>query len=76
MEQKPLCRFKENPRAREDKKNGFRKGRNVLHLAVSVLMVFVGRFVGDNNRRIRHQRGDQIKPGVCGFGENAETVCL
>ena len=53
---------------------GFDKGGKILDFPVSILMVGVGWLVGDANREKREDRSDQIKPGMCRLGENAQAT--
>ena len=50
------------------------KAEKFSNFAVAVLVVGVGRLVGDANREVGHRRGHQVEPGVRRFGENAQTA--
>ncbi len=67
-------RFVDDPDAGQQKQAGFDEGGEVLDLAVAILMVGVGGLVGDSDREICEQGGDQIQSRVRGFGEDAEAA--
>ena len=74
VKEQPLDRLVDDPNTGKQEQTGFDKRGEILHLAMSVLMVGVGRLVGDSNRHQRDDCRDQIEHGVQGFGEYAQAA--
>ena len=51
VEEQPSDRLIDDPDAGQEQQTGFDEGGEVLYLAVAVLMVGVGRFIGDSHRK-------------------------
>ncbi len=62
------------PDASNQKQTGLDEGRKILYLAMAILMVGVGRLVGDAYGKESDQGRNQVEAGVRGFGKNAETA--
>ena len=56
------------------KQAGFDEGGKILDFAVTVLMIGVGGLVGNTDGEKCQDGGDQVEPGVRGFGENAQAA--
>ena len=60
--------------ADEREHSRLRQRREMLGLAVPVLVPFVGRPAGDADREEREQRGDEIRAGVQRLGDQPEAA--
>jgi len=58
----------------EDEQTGLKESREVFEFAVTVGMTFVGRPVGDTDRKKSDHGGDQVEAGMQGFGEDAKAA--
>ena len=74
MKEEPLARFVNNPDAGQQQQAGFDEGREAFDFAMTVLVLGVGRLVGDANREVGHRRGHQIEAGVRRLGQNAQAA--
>ena len=74
MEEQTLARFVDDPDAGQQQQAGFDEGREALDLAVTVLVLGVGRLVGDTHREVGHERSHQVEPRVRRFGQNAQAA--
>ena len=50
------------------------KAEKLSIFAVTVLVIGIGRLVGDANRKVGDGRGHQVEAGVRGFGQNAQAA--
>ena len=73
-ERKTKNRFVDDPGAGKQQQASLNKGGEIFNLAVAVLVIGIGGFVGDSNRKIGQQRSDQIEPGMRGLRENAQAA--
>ncbi len=69
-----LRRFVDDPDAGQQQQAGFDESGEALDLAVTVLMVGIGRLVGDANREVSDRRGHQIEARVRRLGEDAQAA--
>ena len=60
--------------ARDDEERGLGERREMLRLAVPVLMARIGRTHGDSDREERQERGDEVGAGVDRLGDEPEAV--
>ena len=74
VEEEPLDGFVDDPDTGEQKQAGLDEGGKVFHLAVTVLVIGVGRLVGDAHRHQGDDGGDQIKHGVQSFRKYAQAA--
>src|SRR6185437_7551248 len=74
MKEQAFGSFVDDPDAGEQQKAGLDESGEVFHLAVSVLVIGVGRLVRDADRHQRNDRRDEIKNRVQGFGEYAQAA--
>ncbi len=74
VEEQPLDRFINDPDASQQQQTGFDEGGKILELAVPVLVIGVGRLVGNPHRKKSHQRRDQIQSGVRSFRQNSQRA--
>ena len=73
-EEQTQRRLVNNPGAGQQQQSGLDEGGEIFDLAMTVLMVGVGRLVGDADREKSQQRRNQVEPGVRRFRENAEAA--
>ena len=64
VKKQPRDRFIDDPDAGQQQQAGFDEGGKILKLAVTVLVIGIGGFVGNPHGKKRHQGGDQIQSGV------------
>ena len=74
MKEEAFSGFVDDPDAGEQQQAGLDEGGEVLHFAVPVLVIGVGRLVGNPDRHQRDDGGDQIERGVQGFRKNAQAA--
>ena len=74
VEEEAFGGFVDDPDAGEQEQAGLDESGEVFHLAMSVLVIGVGRFVGDADRHQGDDGGDQIENGVQGFGKYAQAA--
>ena len=74
VEEEPFGGLVDDPDAGEQEQAGLDESGEIFHLAVPVLVIGIGRLVGDPDRHQGDDRGDQIKNGVQGFGEYAQAA--
>ena len=60
-EEQTLGRFIDDPNASQQQQTGLDECGKIFYLAVAVLMLRVGRFVGDSNGKQRDDGSDQIQ---------------
>ena len=66
--------FPDNPGAGQEQQAGFNESGEVFDFAVAVLMIGVSGPVGDAHGEVGDAGGDEVEPGVRGFGEHAQAV--
>ena len=74
MKEQPLAGFIDDPYAGQQQQASFQKGGETFDLAVPVLVLGIGGFVGDAYREVGDGCRYQVESRVGGFGENAQTA--
>src|SRR5271167_1510176 len=74
MKEQPFAGFIDDPNAGQEKQAGFDEGRKILDFPVAVLMVRVGGFVGDADRKIGYGSRYQVEARMGGFGKNTQAA--
>ena len=69
----PLHSFPDDVGGGENEQARLQERREILDLAMTVGVVGIGRAVGNSNREIGNNRGDEIQRRMQGLGEHAET---
>ena len=73
LEKETLYRLVDDPHAREEEKERFEEGRDVLNLLVTVGVVAVRRPFRDGDRPPRHDGREQVEPRMGGLREDAQA---
>ena len=74
MKHKAVGGFIDDPKTGEQKKQGFKEGREVFRLAVAVKMILICRFAGKSDRQKSHHGCHEIQPGMGRFSKNAQAA--
>ena len=74
VKEQPLARFVNNPDASQQQKSGFEEGGEAFDFAVTILVVGVGRFVGNANREVGDYSGNQIEPRMRRLRQDAQAA--
>ena len=74
MLDKALGRFPDHHARQQKQQGGFSQRRDRFDFAVSVVMFFVGRFAGNANGDVGHDRGAEIDQRMAGFRQDGQRA--
>src|ERR1700688_2152169 len=66
-------RFVNDPDTSQKQEAGFDEGGKILYLAMTVLVVGIGWFIGNANRKESDNGSNKIEPGMSGLRQDAQT---
>src|SRR5215510_9766903 len=72
-EKQPLKSFVDDPNAGKEQQAGFDKSGKVLDFAVTILVLGIGRLIGNSNRQERYNGCYQVQARMSGLGENSQA---
>ena len=74
MVKEPPYRLPDDPHAGHQQQPGFDKCGKIFYFAVAILMVGIGRLIGDAHRKQRDHRRYQIQTGMGRFREDSQAA--
>ena len=74
MKEETLDGLINDPDTSEEEEAGFDEGGKVFDFAVTVLVIGIGRLVGNTDREIGDDGGDEVESRVGRFGKNSQAA--
>ena len=74
MKEQALGGLVDDPDTSEEEESGFDEGGEIFYFTVTVLVIGIGRLVGNTDREIGDDGGDEVESRVGRFGKNSQAA--